>query len=199
MINEEFVDIKGYEGYYKINIHSDVYSLDRTIERGKNGDVFIKAIKIKSRINSNGYPSVGLSKNNKVIHYPLHRLIAQAFIPNPNNHLLVRHLNDIKTDNRIENLSWGTYKDNAQDSILNGTFSYTKKGKEHHWFGRKVTPNNKGLKGIDANNNKIILDTQTGIYYYGTEDAARAKNINANTLRAKLSGHSKNNLSLIYV
>lgn len=51
----------------------------------------------------------------------LHRLLAQTFIPNPDNLPLVRHLNDIKDDNRLENLAWGTQLDNQKDSVRNGT------------------------------------------------------------------------------
>ena len=49
-----------------------------------------------------------------------HRLIAECFIPNPNNYPLVRHLNDNKFDIRIENLAWGTKSDNMNDAVLNG-------------------------------------------------------------------------------
>lgn len=51
----------------------------------------------------------------------VHRLIAEAFIPNPDNLPVVRHLNDVPYDNRIENLAWGNQKDNVKDSINNGT------------------------------------------------------------------------------
>lgn len=48
------------------------------------------------------------------------RLIAEAYIPNPNNLPVVRHYNDIRHDDRIENLVWGTYSDNSKDAIRNG-------------------------------------------------------------------------------
>lgn len=54
------------------------------------------------------------------------RLVAKAFIPNPDNLPIVRHKNDHPYDNYISNLEWGTYKDNAQDAIRNGTFKTEK-------------------------------------------------------------------------
>lgn len=61
----------------------------------------------------------------------LHRLLAQTFIPNPDNLPLVRHLNDIKDDNRLENLAWGTQLDNQKDSVRNGTaYSLTDEDRE---------------------------------------------------------------------
>lgn len=61
----------------------------------------------------------------------LHRLLAQTFIPNPDKLPLVRHLNDIKDDNRLENLAWGTQLDNQKDSVRNGTvYSLTDEDRE---------------------------------------------------------------------
>jgi hypothetical protein len=73
--------------------------------------------------NKDGYLSVCLY-NNKNELKQLHRLLAETFIPNPDNLPVVRHLNDNPTDNRLENLAWGTYKDNAKDSMKNGTFHF---------------------------------------------------------------------------
>lgn len=53
-------------------------------------------------------------------HAQVHRLLAITFIPNPDNHPLVRHLNDESLDNRLENLAWGTYRDNCADARRNG-------------------------------------------------------------------------------
>lgn len=146
----------------------------------------------------NGYLKVGLSKDGKVFNIRIHILLAKMFIPNPHNYRLVRHLNDIKTDNRLENLAWGTDKHNADDCVRNGHHR-SPRGITHHWFGKHRMPPNKGMKGIRANNTKTLLDLNSGIFYYGTDDAAKAKNMNPNTLRSKMSGFVKNNTGLIYV
>lgn len=75
---------------------------------------------MKTRKDHDGYLLVGISKNNTTKTAKVHRLVAEAFIPNPNNLPVVRHLNDIPDDNRIDNLAWGTPKDNTADLIKNG-------------------------------------------------------------------------------
>lgn len=63
-----------------------------------------------------------LNDHGKYVYGYLHRLLAMAYIPNPNNYPIVRHLNDNPLDNRLSNLAWGTQKDNIRDSMNNGTF-----------------------------------------------------------------------------
>ena len=70
--------------------------------------------------NRDGYLTVRIYINGKRTRKPMHRLLAEAFLPNPNGFKVVRHLNDIKTDNRLENLAWGTCDDNAKDMVRNG-------------------------------------------------------------------------------
>lgn len=63
-------------------------------------------------------------KGEKVV-VGLHRMLAECFIPNPKKYKLVRHLNDIRLDNRIGNLAWGTDGDNIRDAFKNGTMHHT--------------------------------------------------------------------------
>ena len=62
-----------------------------------------------------GYYKVGLTKNNKVKKFYIHRLIALAYIPNPDNKDCIDHINRIRNDNRIENLRWSTHSENSQN------------------------------------------------------------------------------------
>lgn len=71
-----------------------------------------------------GYIDFSFKINGKRIHRTLHRLMAEAWIPNPYNFPLVRHLNDKPYDNSIDNLAWGTSLDNVHDCINNGNFKY---------------------------------------------------------------------------
>ena len=66
---------------------------------------------------SNGYRTVFLSKNKERKLKKIHRLIAEAFIPNPENKPCIDHINTIRHDNRIENLRWATYKENGNNEI----------------------------------------------------------------------------------
>lgn len=63
----------------------------------------------------------------------LHRLVALVYIPNPDNLPVVMHLNDDPTDNRVENLKWGTQKQNVKDAINKGRLKL--KGKDNPMYG----------------------------------------------------------------
>ena len=86
-----------------------------------DGNVFSKRKKLKQS-NRNGYLCVTLCNNGFCKSINVHRIIAQAFIPNPENKLQVNHKNGIKTDNRVENLEWCTNKENATHAIANGLY-----------------------------------------------------------------------------
>jgi len=70
---------------------------------------------LKSRIN-NGYSIIGLYKNGKVKTFKIHRLVADAFIPNPENKPMVDHIDRCKTYNHVSNLRWATRSENGQNT-----------------------------------------------------------------------------------
>lgn len=70
--------------------------------------------------NVSNYRKVHLIYGDKKLVTSIHRLVATAFLPNPERHPLVRHLNDIRDDNRVVNLAWGTQSDNMKDAVRNG-------------------------------------------------------------------------------
>lgn len=99
--------IKGFPNYY-ITDTGDVYS------RFEKRHGRIK--KLKPYIQHDGYLLVGLFKDKKIYAKLVHRLVAQAFIPNPENKPQVNHKNGIKTDNCVSNLEWVTNSENILHS-----------------------------------------------------------------------------------
>ena len=117
-MNEEWRDIEGYEECYQISNLGRVKSLK-----------FNKDRILKPRKDKYGYLQVGLCKDGKVKRYLVHRLVANAFIPNSNNLEDINHINEIKTDNRLSNLEWMTHRDNIRYSKTKSVNQYTKDGR----------------------------------------------------------------------
>ena len=115
MQEEIWKDIKGYEGYYQISNYGKVKSLERytIILNGKRTE---KEKFLYQGIRS-GYYIVQLNKNNKRKSHQVHRLVAQAFIPNLKNKPFINHKDENRKNNYVENLEWCTQKENVNWSI----------------------------------------------------------------------------------
>lgn len=107
-MDEVWEKIPGFPGY-AINDKARVWS-----ERSQR---FLKP----KKMDREGHLGFCLSRNGRPCYVYLHRLMAIAFIPNPERFPIVRHLNDIRDDNEPDNLAWGTQNDNWHDSVRNGT------------------------------------------------------------------------------
>lgn len=103
--NEKWKDIKGFESLYQISDYGRVKSLKRhtTFNRILNNNINKK----------NGYCYVSLSKNGKLYYKRVHRLVAQTFIPNPDNLPQINHKDQNKHNNKSTNLEWCTPKYNC--------------------------------------------------------------------------------------
>lgn len=103
MEQEIWRDIKGYEGKYQVSNFGNVRSLMYHNTKG------IKRISLlKPATDGKGYLRCALSKNNILTTFKVHRLVAQAFIPNPNNYPQINHIDGNKKNNKVDNLEWCT-------------------------------------------------------------------------------------------
>lgn len=108
LIKEEWRDVIGYEGLYQVSSFGRVRGVDRITPKGHKWKG-----KILSPKDHNGYKSVTLSKNGRKKFYFVHRLVADAFIPNKLNYPIINHKDENPSNNCPDNLEWCTYKYNT--------------------------------------------------------------------------------------
>lgn len=148
-MKEIFKDIKGYEGLYQVSNLGRVKSLNY---RHTGKERILKLEKLNT-----GYLQVGLSKEGKLKKCKVHRLVASAFIENPNNFKQVNHKNEDKTDNCLRNLEWCDVNYNNN-------------------YGTRTRRASESMKGIHINRKDLsrpIKCIENGVVYHSTKEAER--------------------------
>lgn len=111
-----WLPIPGYEGLYEVSDQGGVRSVDRISTSPKRSPMKIKGRLIKLQP-KNGYLVAGLSKDGIATDMYVHRLVLMAFVGPPLPGQEALHGNDIRNDNRLENLSWDTHSQNMLDAV----------------------------------------------------------------------------------
>jgi hypothetical protein len=155
---ETWKPIKGYEGLYEVSNYGRIKTLQLTFPRIR-----------KTKINPRGYEVIDLTKNKKDQQCRIHRLVAQAFLPNPENKPEVNHIDCIKTNNHVSNLEWSTSQENMSHAAKNGLTASKQKnaafkgviaaykdGKFKHTMVGKYEITDKGF------NNRCVYDCVNG-------------------------------------
>ena len=159
MENEIWRPIKDYEGLYEVSNLGRVSSLDRETIDTIGRKHYIKSRILKQGKDNHGYLVVALTKNGKSKTVRVHRLVAEAFIPNPENKPCIDHINTIRDDNRIENLRWATPKENMNNELTKDKFE----GENNPFYGKHRTEETKKKISEAKKGKKVGLDNPKSI------------------------------------
>ena len=135
----------------------------------ESGEVFNnKGKKLKLQLNQDGYLVVNLRKGGKYFHKRVNRLVAEAFIPNPNNLPVVNHIDHVRDNNDVSNLEWVTVSDNkiksVENSYMNGKNAATISEADAHKVCRLIEQNlrNKEIADIVGTTINVVTKIRSG-------------------------------------
>lgn len=179
---EVWKQIKGYEGLYEVSNTGRVKSVARVVNTSDN-----RALPIKEKILTlhaskcdKKHPRpmfhVELWKNNKREVPFIHRLVAQAFIPNPDNKPQINHIDGDRRNNNVENLEWCTNGENVKHAYANGLI---------------VSANKKAVRGVNVVTGKVVL-------FESIASAAREIKGNADAIRSAIKGRSSTSAGYVW-
>lgn len=153
-MEEVWKDVQGYEGYYQVSNHGRVKSLDRKVKN--RGGIATKKGKILSpSVMNNQYKKIALWKDNEQKMMLMHRLIAQAFIPNTGNLPEVNHIDEDKGNNSVDNLEWC-------DRLYNAN------------YGTAIERSASKRKGVSVGERAIEQYTTNGVFVRSYDSAMKA-------------------------
>lgn len=136
-MTENWRDVVGYEGKYEVSDKGNIRSVKRTITRSNGHKQWIKSTIRRTSIHCSGYEIVSLSNDCESKTKRVHRLVAEAFLPNKDNKKCVNHKDGNKINNKIENLEWVTHSENL-----------------NHAYENKLRKNGSSIILIDEKNNE---------------------------------------------
>lgn len=156
-----YKSIKDYEGFYEVNELGKIRSVDRTVKFQNGGTRKLKGKELKLQMDNYGYTNVILSKNGIHKVMKVHRLVAETFLPNPDNLPQVHHINHDRRDNRARNLKWVTEAGQIDD----------------HWREAKSKAKTKGarLRVVGHGIDKIFISAHEAERELGIDHSAAFK------------------------
>lgn len=160
---EVWKDIEGYEGWYQVSNLGRIKSLERVTIKGH-----IKESIMSTPMSSKGYAHITLrGKDGSRSTHRVHRLVAQAFVPNPHGYKIVNHIDCDKSNNEASNLEWCTNQYNIKYAYIMG------------YKDSEETRKRKSLGHIGLNTKSVIIDD---VEYSSLTEASNILNLNYKTL-----------------
>lgn len=181
-------DIKGYEGLYQVSNEGRVKSLSREWKcaRNESGNRHHNEMMMSLQEDRTNYHRVRLVKDSVGKNKRVHRLVAEAFIENPENKPHVDHINGIRTDNRVENLRWCTQEENNGFELHRKNIGKTSLGRKH-----SEETIEKIRKKLYKSVNQYDLDGNLIATYTSAKEAAKITNSNYVSICQCCTGRNK--------
>ncbi|MBU3205161.1 NUMOD4 motif-containing HNH endonuclease [Clostridium algidicarnis] len=173
---EKWRDVNGYEGFYQISNYGKAKSLDRVVFC-KTG----KTRKIKGKVlilinDKDGYKEINMSKNGKVRHGKVHRLVAEAFLEKIEGKNEVNHKDGNKANNEVGNLEWCNASENTAHAVKNGLLKVIGSDNPGAKLTEKEVREIRNLYNDDKKNNSILkLAKKYGICFQQVYDIVTRK------------------------
>lgn len=164
--SEIWKDVVGFEGFYKVSNKGNVYSVGRVSSQGKK----CGGLTLKPRCVGDGYLQVSLYKNGKMKSKYIHRLVAEAFIPNPKSLPQINHIDEVKDNNELSNLEWCTreYNNHYGTRIERFTQALSKKVRAVNVeTGEVITFNSTQEAGRKGYSQSSVAAACKGVYNIG--------------------------------
>lgn len=176
-MNEIWKPVKGYESDYEVSNMGNVRSCYKVIIRSNGWKHTRRSKQLKPATSKDGYLRVALAKLGKLESFPVHRLVAFAFIDNPMEKPTVNHKNGIKVDNRVVNLEWMTHSENCQHSFDTGL----------------QKPKRGSLNGNSKLTEQDVIDirefvAKSGKRYYGRKELAEKYGVSEWLIKSIITG-----------
>lgn len=183
---EEWRDVKGYEGLYQVSNLGNVKALGRDYYHS-NGHAlvkhYVKEHIVNGRLRKDGYYDIDLHKDGKLCKKLVHRLVAEAFVPNPNNYRIIHHLDCNKANEKADNLMWCTQSFNVQHA-------YDFEGKQQ-------------AKGEECTSSKKVIQTDLNgniLNVWPSLSTVKEKlGYNPSTLAGCANGHNRSAYGCLWV
>ena len=181
MTREVWANIADTDGVYQVSTLGRVRSVDRMVKSGSG--TRLEKGRLYDPSLSKGYPHITLRRNGWQRSVPVHRLVAETFIPNPDGLPVIDHINGNKMDNRVENLEWVTHSENTRRAMAMGLFTPK--------FSDEACE-----QSCKARRRPVVRSD--GKHFDSLVDAAREANDNASNIKRVCDGERKRSKGYSY-